>query len=475
MKSKKILIVLLIMVLLSLIFSLKINADDINLNEIKPIVDPYNNRITSMTGKILGIIQLVGSIISIVVLIIIGIKYMSLSIEDKVRYRKNMVPYIVGCFLVFTTSNIVNFIYNTSDSFLHNYEEVGTVIEVATCYREGKRLYNCRDCAKTKIEIIPRDETQHDWSVLVKPSDEDLNIYLATPANCVSKARYYHACGNYSLGCRVKNTTAGLFEAGTPDYNNHDYVATGEVVLEATCVSTGRAVLECRRDPVNHGKEIEISIDPNAHDWVNKVAAPTTDGTYFYKESNCMHGEMWYYACGRYDGGCRAKYTIDEDDSSTYVEVGNKDLTSHYFKVGVGPLVDRNAVGKNYHKADANCTNGELRYVSCMDCYLSAGYLNDTYGVKNSTIVAEDGTELKPWKALGVVDNGKFHEYCVYEFGSPNASNHMGYDIREVGVVLEAGDCKTPTKYHKFCYGCFNYIRRFKQTGNILGRANRKA
>lgn len=36
---------------------------------------------------------------------IIGIKYMTGSLEEKANYKKTMVPYLVGCVILFRSSN----------------------------------------------------------------------------------------------------------------------------------------------------------------------------------------------------------------------------------------------------------------------------------------------------------------------------------------------------------------------------------
>ena len=60
------------------------------------------------------IISLVGSAISIIVLIIIGIKYMMGSVEEKAQYKETLLPYLIGAVCVFGAVNIANAIYKTT-------------------------------------------------------------------------------------------------------------------------------------------------------------------------------------------------------------------------------------------------------------------------------------------------------------------------------------------------------------------------
>lgn len=69
-------------------------------------------QITSVGQSIVGILQTVGIILSVVVLIILGIKYMMGSAEEKADYKKSMIPYVVGAALIFAASVFANVIYN---------------------------------------------------------------------------------------------------------------------------------------------------------------------------------------------------------------------------------------------------------------------------------------------------------------------------------------------------------------------------
>lgn len=63
-------------------------------------------------SSIVGILQTVGVILSVVVLIVLGIKYMMGSAEEKAEYKKTMIPYVVGAALIFTASALAQVVYN---------------------------------------------------------------------------------------------------------------------------------------------------------------------------------------------------------------------------------------------------------------------------------------------------------------------------------------------------------------------------
>lgn len=61
--------------------------------------------------KIVGVLQAVGIILSVVMLTVIGIKYLMGSAEEKADYKKSLMPYVVGAALVFTASVFAQAIY----------------------------------------------------------------------------------------------------------------------------------------------------------------------------------------------------------------------------------------------------------------------------------------------------------------------------------------------------------------------------
>lgn len=61
-------------------------------------------------GPVLGAIRTVGMLTSVIVLAIIGLKYMFLSVQEKADYKKEMIPFVVGCFMLMGVSFLVGLI-----------------------------------------------------------------------------------------------------------------------------------------------------------------------------------------------------------------------------------------------------------------------------------------------------------------------------------------------------------------------------
>lgn len=63
--------------------------------------------IKDSAGIIVDIIRTVGVIVTVIVTMILGIKYMTGSIEERAEYKKNMKVYIIGVVMFFALSQLL--------------------------------------------------------------------------------------------------------------------------------------------------------------------------------------------------------------------------------------------------------------------------------------------------------------------------------------------------------------------------------
>lgn len=75
-------------------------------------------KIDDLGQNMIKIISTIGSIASVIVLIVLGIKYMMGSAEEKAEYKKTLLPYVIGAALVFAASFIASVVFNTANSLL---------------------------------------------------------------------------------------------------------------------------------------------------------------------------------------------------------------------------------------------------------------------------------------------------------------------------------------------------------------------
>ncbi len=63
-------------------------------------------------GKVIAYIRNAAIIIGVVIILILGIKYMTGSVEEKAGYQKSFVPLIVGIVVVMAATSIASFLFS---------------------------------------------------------------------------------------------------------------------------------------------------------------------------------------------------------------------------------------------------------------------------------------------------------------------------------------------------------------------------
>lgn len=67
--------------------------------------------LTNLAGTILGFLRNASYIIALIVLVVLGIKYMMGSLEEKADYKKSMIPLVVGIIIVVAATTIAKFLF----------------------------------------------------------------------------------------------------------------------------------------------------------------------------------------------------------------------------------------------------------------------------------------------------------------------------------------------------------------------------
>ncbi len=106
-------------ILFILITALLIISIQTNVNATDPSTNPdwweptvqSEDEIASKAGVILGVINVIGIVSSVIVGVLIGFKYMMGSVSEKAEYKKSLTGYIVGIILLVLCSTIPNLIY----------------------------------------------------------------------------------------------------------------------------------------------------------------------------------------------------------------------------------------------------------------------------------------------------------------------------------------------------------------------------
>lgn len=125
MSKKKRYLTLFILIIFSLLIMVVIPSHS---NAGDPITNPGSytpggfstdeaNLVMSKAGVVFNTITTVGIIISVITILIIGIKYIVGSVEEKAEYKKTMIPYIVGVFMIMSISAILKLIASLTANF----------------------------------------------------------------------------------------------------------------------------------------------------------------------------------------------------------------------------------------------------------------------------------------------------------------------------------------------------------------------
>lgn len=119
MKStvKKIGIVIAIILIALLVFNtsaMAIDAGDIA-GELTGTPSDAQDEVTNISNQIIGIITTIGVVVAVIVLLVLGIKYMMGSASEKAEYKKTMIPYLVGAILIFGASAITKVVVSLGE------------------------------------------------------------------------------------------------------------------------------------------------------------------------------------------------------------------------------------------------------------------------------------------------------------------------------------------------------------------------
>ena len=112
--SKIITMLILIVMILSVGISVFANGKPADLvGDMRP-GDFTGDDATALTGfmrNLVRVINIVGVGVAVIILLVLGIKYMMGSAEEKAEYKKSMIPYVIGAIVIFGAPAIANMVY----------------------------------------------------------------------------------------------------------------------------------------------------------------------------------------------------------------------------------------------------------------------------------------------------------------------------------------------------------------------------
>ena len=111
MNIKKVVLALIIFSLIILIVGNTVQA--FSVNDLTG-TESDAQEIKTVGNKVIQVISVVGSILSVIVIIVLGIKYMVGSVEEKAEYKRTMIPFLIGAIFIFAASSIAGIIYQVA-------------------------------------------------------------------------------------------------------------------------------------------------------------------------------------------------------------------------------------------------------------------------------------------------------------------------------------------------------------------------
>jgi len=127
-KILKIIIIMLILLLTGLVLSNTVQADwfSSTIDSIEGNSQDSGragNKVTSVMGAIINIASTVGAGIAIIMLVVIGINYISKGAEGKAEAKKDLTGYVIGAVILFGVSGLLKLIQMFIDGNLNSVGE----------------------------------------------------------------------------------------------------------------------------------------------------------------------------------------------------------------------------------------------------------------------------------------------------------------------------------------------------------------
>ncbi len=334
-----------------------------------------------MTNNIVGTLQVLGTIISVAALIIIGIRYMISSVDDKAQLKGVIPYYVAGAVLVFATSNILALAHSVMQDVGHSWE-ISRV--EPTCTQNGSAYHECTDlgCDEQYTTVIPA--LGHSYG----------NWTTKTEANCTTPKVEQHKC----VRCNKTETR----NSGSP--LGHSY-GDWTTKIEAKCTAAKVEQHKCVRC---NKTETRSSGSPLGHSYGNWTQqSPATCTSPKIEEHSCTrcgatetreNGSSLGHSYGSWTQQSPATCTSPKIEKHTCTVCGatetreNGSPSSHSYRVETTP---------------GTCTQKEETKYTCSIC----GFTYTEYGEKD--LGAHNvPTATNSFKSL---DNGKHREQRTYE------------------------------------------------------------
>ena len=105
-------ITILTVVLAVIVMSATCFAAEIDVTSIDGKANVDVSQIGTVGNKIATILRAIGTVLLVIILMVLGIKYIMGSAEEKAEYKKTFIPYLIGAVLLFGATQIAAAVLN---------------------------------------------------------------------------------------------------------------------------------------------------------------------------------------------------------------------------------------------------------------------------------------------------------------------------------------------------------------------------
>ena len=111
-----ILAILVIILLQAMCTTCRAEELKIDTSQYKPTGIEGYTKAESKAKEIVTVLRTVGIAVAIIGILVLGIKYMAGSVEARADYKKSMIPYLIGCIMLFTITTLLSILYDLTSA-----------------------------------------------------------------------------------------------------------------------------------------------------------------------------------------------------------------------------------------------------------------------------------------------------------------------------------------------------------------------
>lgn len=112
-KMKIVSTLILIIMVISMVTSVFAAGEAIDPTKLQPDYSTgKTDEIMAITNRVMGLIRNAAVIIGVIVLMVIGVKFMLGSAEEKAEYKKSLMPLVIGIVIVMAATSVMSLIFS---------------------------------------------------------------------------------------------------------------------------------------------------------------------------------------------------------------------------------------------------------------------------------------------------------------------------------------------------------------------------